>query len=70
MIGYSNDDMEAGLPVGCRALLVRTERGREAIERLERFDGGHTLFVEDGAHAHQWIILRGRMASHSSDPVA
>ncbi len=56
VIGDALEDVEAGIAVGCRTLLVRTGRGTEAMGHLDGLNGNRPVVVDDLKGAVEWIL--------------
>ncbi|WP_280552604.1 D-glycero-beta-D-manno-heptose 1,7-bisphosphate 7-phosphatase [Halomonas sp. 25-S5] len=57
MVGDSLRDLQAGEPLGCRPVLVRTGKGRRTEEKGEGLDGA--MVFDDLAAFVDWLLARG-----------
>ncbi|MDW7745363.1 D-glycero-beta-D-manno-heptose 1,7-bisphosphate 7-phosphatase [Halomonas sp.] len=56
MVGDSLRDLQAGEPMGCRPVLVRTGKGRRTEEKGEGLDGA--MVFDDLAAFVEWLLAR------------
>jgi D-glycero-D-manno-heptose 1,7-bisphosphate phosphatase len=58
LIGDALEDLEAGRTVGCQTLLVRTGRGVESMQYLDRQNESRPVVVDDLKGSVEWIMER------------
>ncbi len=64
MVGDSLRDLQAGEPMGCRPVLVRTGKGRRTEEKGEGLEGA--MIFDDLAAFVEWLLAREAIDEQAS----